>query len=153
MSARTAKVHLDEPARRVVEDQDAIPFGGELPQDLDALAVEVILVPVDAGQESLESLLGGAGDDLGEGIAVLVGVLGEQSAEVAFQGPAALEVLQPLTGVDLAGMKYYWFANGEVASVRATISRTGYTGEDGFEIFVPPQQADRVWLAILESGK
>jgi aminomethyltransferase len=37
--------------------------------------------------------------------------------------------------------------------VRATISRTGYTGEDGFEVFVPPQSADRVWLAILESGK
>jgi len=50
-------------------------------------------------------------------------------------------------------MKYYWFANGEVANIRATISRTGYTGEDGFEIFVPPQSADRVWQAILESGK
>ena len=47
-------------------------------------------------------------------------------------------------------MKYYWFAHGEVASVRATVSRTGYTGEDGFEIFVPPQSADRVWQAILE---
>jgi aminomethyltransferase len=74
-------------------------------------------------------------------------------ALLALQGPAAVEVLQPLTGVELASMKYYWFANGEVASVRATISRTGYTGEDGFEIFVPPQSADRVWQAILESGK
>ena len=59
------------------------------------------------------------------------------------QGPEALDVLQPLTGVDLAGMKYYWFAHGEVANVRATVSRTGYTGEDGFEIFVPPQSADK----------
>ena len=50
-------------------------------------------------------------------------------------------------------MKYYWFAHGEVANVRATISRTGYTGEDGFEIFVPPQSADRVWQAILEAGR
>ncbi|MBI3491431.1 MAG: glycine cleavage system aminomethyltransferase GcvT, partial [Acidobacteria bacterium] len=74
-------------------------------------------------------------------------------ALLAIQGPIAVEVLQPLTGVDLAGMKYYWFAHGEVASVRATVSRTGYTGEDGFEVFVPPQSADRVWLAILESGK
>ena len=56
-------------------------------------------------------------------------------ALIAVQGPAAREVLQPLTGVDL-GMKYYWFATGEVAAVRATISRTGYTGEDGYEIFV-----------------
>jgi aminomethyltransferase len=62
-------------------------------------------------------------------------------------------VLQPLTGVDLASMKYYWFGHGEVANVRATVSRTGYTGEDGFEIFVPPAQADKVWLALLESGK
>jgi aminomethyltransferase len=72
---------------------------------------------------------------------------------LAIQGPAALEVLQPLTGVDLTSMKYYRFAHGEVAGVRATVSRTGYTGEDGFEIFVPPQSADKVWLAILESGK
>jgi aminomethyltransferase len=74
-------------------------------------------------------------------------------ALLAVQGPEALEVLQPLTGVDLHAMKYYWFAHGEVASVRATISRTGYTGEDGFEIFVPPQSADRVWQAIVESGR
>src|SRR6476659_8267367 len=74
-------------------------------------------------------------------------------ALLALQGPAAVEVLQPLTGVELAPMKYYWFGHGEVASVRATISRTGYTGEDGFEIFIPPGSADRVWQAILESGK
>ena len=74
-------------------------------------------------------------------------------ALLAVQGPEALDVVQPLTGVDLRAMKYYWFAHGEVASVRATISRTGYTGEDGFEIFVPPQSADRVWQAILEAGR
>jgi aminomethyltransferase len=74
-------------------------------------------------------------------------------ALIALQGPEALNVLQPLTGVDLAGMKYYWFGHGEVANVRATVSRTGYTGEDGFEIFVPPQQADKVWLALLQSGQ
>jgi aminomethyltransferase len=74
-------------------------------------------------------------------------------ALIALQGPEALNVLQPLTGVDLAGMKYYWFGHGEVANVRATVSRTGYTGEDGFEIFVPPQSADKVWQAILESGQ
>jgi aminomethyltransferase len=74
-------------------------------------------------------------------------------ALLALQGPAALEVLQPLTGVEVGAIKYYWFTHGEVAGVRATISRTGYTGEDGFEIFVPPQSADRVWQAILESGR
>src|SRR3954470_14717801 len=74
-------------------------------------------------------------------------------ALIAVQGPEALKVLQPLTGVDLGAMKYYWFGHGEVANVRATVSRTGYTGEDGFEIFVPPASADKVWQAILESGK
>ena len=74
-------------------------------------------------------------------------------ALLAVQGPKALEVLQSLTAVDLAAMKYYWFAHGEIANVRATISRTGYTGEDGFEIFVPPSFAERLWLAILEAGR
>jgi aminomethyltransferase len=73
-------------------------------------------------------------------------------ALIAVQGPRAIDALQPLVGADLESMKYYWFAHGEVAGVRATVSRTGYTGEDGFEIFVPPQSADRVWLALLQSG-
>ncbi|HXG56090.1 MAG TPA: glycine cleavage system aminomethyltransferase GcvT [Vicinamibacterales bacterium] len=74
-------------------------------------------------------------------------------ALIALQGPVALDVLQTLTGVNLADIKYYWFTTGEVANVRVTISRTGYTGEDGFEVFVPPASAERVWDAILAAGK
>ena len=74
-------------------------------------------------------------------------------ALLALQGPAARDVLQPLTGANLADVKYYWFTTGEVAGVRCTISRTGYTGEDGFEVFVPPNAAERVWDAILNAGK
>ncbi len=74
-------------------------------------------------------------------------------ALLALQGPVAREVLQSLTGVDLGSMKYYWFATGEVAAVKATISRTGYTGEDGFEVFVAPGSAERVWDAILQAGR
>jgi aminomethyltransferase len=74
-------------------------------------------------------------------------------ALLAVQGPAAADVVQPLTGVDLAALKHYRFAHGEFANVRGTIARTGYTGEDGFEIFVPPQQVDRVWQAIIASGE
>jgi aminomethyltransferase len=74
-------------------------------------------------------------------------------ALLALQGPAARQVLQSLTGADLESLAYYSFTHGEVASVRATISRTGYTGEDGFEVFVAPQSADRVWLAILNAGR
>jgi aminomethyltransferase len=74
-------------------------------------------------------------------------------ALIAIQGPAARDILQSLTGVDLASIKYYWFATGEVANVRVTISRTGYTGEDGFEVFAPPNAAERVWDAILQAGR
>ena len=74
-------------------------------------------------------------------------------ALLAVQGPAAAGAVQPLTGVDLSSLAHFSFAHGEVANVRATISRTGYTGEDGFEIFVPPQSADRVWQAVLASGE
>jgi aminomethyltransferase len=74
-------------------------------------------------------------------------------ALIALQGPASQGTLQPLTGLDLSQLRYYWFGYGEVAGARVTISRTGYTGEDGFEIFVPPNMADRVWQALLESGR
>jgi aminomethyltransferase len=74
-------------------------------------------------------------------------------ALLAVQGPAALEVVQPLTGADLRALPRFSFAHGEVANVRATVSRTGYTGEDGVEIFVPPQSADRVWQAIVAAGE
>jgi aminomethyltransferase len=66
-------------------------------------------------------------------------------ALIAVQGPRAEEVLQTLTAVDLSTIKYYGFDTGEVAGVRVTISRTGYTGEAGFEIFVPPAQAESGW--------
>jgi len=74
-------------------------------------------------------------------------------ALLAIQGPAAAATLQPLCSADVSDLKYYWFTHGEVANARALISRTGYTGEDGFEIFVPPNMADRVWQALLESGR
>jgi aminomethyltransferase len=74
-------------------------------------------------------------------------------ALLALQGPVSERVLQTLTAVDLSGIKYYWFATGEVAGIRATISRTGYTGEDGFEVFVPPAGAEKLWDAILAAGR
>ncbi len=73
-------------------------------------------------------------------------------ALIAIQGPKAEAILQRLTGIELPAIKYYWFANGEVSGVRVIVSRTGYTGEDGFEIFVPPAQAEQVWNALLEAG-
>ena len=88
----------------------------------------------------------------GQGDAVAVNT-SSRHALLALQGPVARDVLQTLTGANLADVKYYWFTTGEVAGVRCTISRTGYTGEDGFEVFVPPASAERVWDAVLNAGK
>jgi aminomethyltransferase len=77
---------------------------------------------------------------------------GPRYAQIAVQGPRALETLQPLTPVELAPIRYYWFKDGEVAGVAARIARTGYTGEDGFEMYVAPDEAPRLWGLLLESG-
>ena len=73
-------------------------------------------------------------------------------ALIAVQGPLAEQIVQTLTEVELHTIRYYTFATGEVSGVRATISRTGYTGEDGFELFVPPQSAPSVWDALQRAG-
>jgi aminomethyltransferase len=93
-------------------------------------------------------------------IAGHVGTLGDVAvvnssaryALLAVQGPAAGAILQELTTVDLQSIKYYWFAHGEIAGIRTIISRTGYTGEDGFELYIPSQSAERMWNALLEAG-
>jgi aminomethyltransferase len=74
-------------------------------------------------------------------------------AQLAVQGPKALQTLQKLTTAQLAPIKYYWFIDDAVLGVPARIARTGYTGEDGFEIYVAPGQAERMWEALLEAGR
>ncbi len=78
---------------------------------------------------------------------------GDDFAQIALQGPRALEIAAPLTDVRLSAMKYYWFAQGRFAGADAIVARTGYTGEDGFEVYCPPSRAESVWLQIMESGK
>lgn len=75
-----------------------------------------------------------------------------QVAQLALQGPFAEKILQRLTVADLSEIKYYWFKHGEVDGVPCLISRTGYTGEDGFEIYMAPDKAAGLWRKILESG-
>ncbi len=77
----------------------------------------------------------------------------DRYAQLAVQGPKALETVQKLTGVNLSAIKYYWFTDGQIADAPARIARTGYTGEDGFELYVAPESAERVWNAVLEAGK
>ena len=76
-----------------------------------------------------------------------------ETALLALQGPGAREVLRPLASLDVDEVKYYRFAEGEVAGVPAVISGTGYTGEDGFELYVPADRAVELWRALLEAGK
>ena len=77
---------------------------------------------------------------------------GARYAQIAIQGPKALELCQKLTETQLAPIRYYWFEDGTFAGIPARIARTGYTGEDGFEVYISPDAAVTVWEAILESG-
>ncbi|QEH32658.1 Glycine cleavage system T protein [Aquisphaera giovannonii] len=76
------------------------------------------------------------------------------TAMIAVQGPLAAAVVQPLFDQDLGAVRYYRLAMGRVlGDVDTVVSRTGYTGEDGLELIVPAGQAERVWAALLESGR
>ena len=78
---------------------------------------------------------------------------GPRYAQLAVQGPRALETLQKLTAAPLRDLRYYWFRDDPVSGTAARIARTGYTGEDGFEIYIDPEQAERVWREILDAGR
>jgi aminomethyltransferase len=77
---------------------------------------------------------------------------GARYAQIAVQGPRALPTLQKLTSVDLAAIRYYWFTDGAVCGAPARIAHTGYTGEDGYEIYVAPAEAPRIWSELLQAG-
>ena len=72
---------------------------------------------------------------------------------VAIQGPRAAAILAPLTDIDLDALRYYAIAEGQVAGIQALVARTGYTGEDGFEVFVDWDRAPEIWNALAEAGK
>jgi aminomethyltransferase len=76
----------------------------------------------------------------------------EDIALLALQGPRAQAILAKLTDADLDSIRYYRFAEGTVAGLPATISRTGYTGEDGFELYVDAADGPAVWRAVMEAG-
>src|SRR5215475_13050863 len=77
----------------------------------------------------------------------------DEYALIAVQGPQAHAVVQRLTTLDLIRVRRYWSVAGEVVGVSALVARTGYTGEDGFELFVPAQSAAAVWTACLDAGR
>jgi aminomethyltransferase len=94
-------------------------------------------------------------DALAERLAGFRAVIDDRSlatALVAIQGPLSATVLAPLTDIDLVGLRYYAIAEGRVAGAAALLARTGYTGEDGFEVIVDLAHATAVWDALYDAG-
>jgi aminomethyltransferase len=77
----------------------------------------------------------------------------DETALLAIQGPWAASVVQSLTDANLAAIRYYWFGEGRVAGVPCTISRTGYTGEDGFELYCADTDARALWERVMATGR
>lgn len=73
-------------------------------------------------------------------------------AQLALQGPRAEKILQALTAIALAELKSFYFAFGDVASIRCLVARTGYTGEEGFELYCHSEDATKLWAAVLDAG-
>jgi aminomethyltransferase len=88
-----------------------------------------------------------------EGLRLVLDDRSLATALVAIQGPLAAAIIAPLTDVDLASLRYYAIAEGSVEGAPALVARTGYTGEDGFEVFVDISAAATVWDALMAAGK
>ena len=114
------------------------------------LAPDRFLVVANASNAAVVS------DALAERFAERKAILDDRSlatALVAVQGPAALGLLGPLTALDLDAIRYYGIAEGAVAGIPALVARTGYTGEDGFEVFVEAAAGPVLWDAIMNAGR
>lgn len=89
-----------------------------------------------------------------EGYNVKVENRSDVTAEVAIQGPQAEAILQKLTEADLASLKYYWLLqNVKISGINCLVSRTGYTGEDGFEIYCSAGEIKDLWQALMNAGQ
>jgi aminomethyltransferase len=77
----------------------------------------------------------------------------ESYAQLALQGPRAMEILEPVVGRPLGKVRYYSFFEHELYGSRAIVSRTGYTGEDGFEVYIEPGGAERLWNELVSAGE
>jgi len=114
------------------------------------LAEERFLVVANASNAQVVS------DELAERLGGSKAVLDDRSLAtslVAIQGPASAGILGPHTDVDIGGLRYYGIAEGQVAGIPALIARTGYTGEDGFEVFVESSRAEALWHALADAGR
>ncbi len=113
------------------------------------LGQDRFLVVANAGNARVVS------DALAERLVGFKAILDDRSlatALVAIQGPRSVEIVRPLTDVDLDALRYYAIAEGSVAGIPALVARTGYTGEDGFEVFVDTDRAVELWDALTVAG-
>ena len=78
---------------------------------------------------------------------------GPRYSQLAIQGPRAKEILQGLTKVSLDTIHYYYFVFGRVADIQCLIARTGYTGEDGFELYFDPESSEKLWNDLMQAGE
>ncbi len=151
-AAMAAALVSDPPSLAVGRAQYSMicaPDGG-VNDDLNVyrLAEERFLVVANAGNASIVS------DALAERLAGSAAILDDRSLAtglVAIQGPRALDALRPLTDVDLDALRYYAIAEGQVAGIPALVARTGYTGEDGFEVFVTTKRTGELWDVLLDA--
>lgn len=120
------------------------------------------LLTYKAGEEDVYLVVNAANSDKDyewllkqkEGFDVEVINVSDQTGEVAVQGPMAEKTVQKLTDFDLSTLKFFHFKRDvEIAGVKAMISRTGYTGEDGFEIYTDRDDIVQVWQKVLEAGE
>jgi aminomethyltransferase len=79
--------------------------------------------------------------------------ISDETALLAIQGPDAEKVLAKMTDYDLPSLKFYWAATANIAGVEMLFSRTGYTGEDGFELYMAPQYAEKLWQAAADAAQ
>lgn len=79
--------------------------------------------------------------------------ISDSITQLAVQGKPSEEILQKLTKVNLSSIKYYWFEEGSLANVDMIISRTGYTGEPGFELYFDKKYSEKVWNEVFKAGK
>jgi len=79
--------------------------------------------------------------------------ISDDTALLAIQGPDAEKVLAKMTEYDLPSLRFYWSATAEISGVEMLFSRTGYTGEDGFELYFAPMHAERLWNAAAEAAR
>jgi aminomethyltransferase len=87
------------------------------------------------------------------GLDVEIEEVSEQVAALSLQGPTSARLLRAVANADIDGLKYFRVTNGTIAGVQVDISRTGYTGDLGYEIWMPAQDAVKVWDALMEGGR